>query len=383
MPTQEHVLEALRPVQDPELHRSVVDLDMVRDIRLAPDGRVAVTIALTVAGCPLRAEITDRVTRAVGELDGVTGVDVDLTVMTDEQRAALRDRLGAGGQPGQAHAGHGHASAGDQAAQVIPFADPSSRTRVLGLSSGKGGVGKSSVTVNLAVALSRLGHQVGILDADVYGFSIPKMLGLDQQPVVIEGMIVPPVAESLAVMSTGFLVADDQPVIWRGPMLHKALNQFLTDVYWGEPDFLLVDMPPGTGDVALSLAQFMPRTEVYVVTTPQPAAQRVAQRSALMARKVNLAVRGVIENMSWFTGDDGKRYEIFGAGGGQLLADDLDVPLLGQVPLVTALREGGDVGRPVTLTDPDGEASKAFTALAERVVALGRGRISHPELKIS
>jgi ATP-binding protein involved in chromosome partitioning len=384
MPTQEQVLEALRPVQDPELHRSIVELDMVRDIRFVPGGRVAVTVALTVAGCPLRAEITDRVTVAVGAVEGVTGVDVDLTVMTDEQRAALRDRLGGGATGGATGGGHaGHAHAADGGAQVIPFADPSSRTRVLGLSSGKGGVGKSSVTVNLAVALSRLGHEVGILDADVYGFSIPKMLGLDQQPVVIDGMIVPPVAEGLAVMSTGFLVADDQPVIWRGPMLHKALNQFLTDVYWGEPDFLLVDMPPGTGDVALSLAQFMPRTEVYVVTTPQPAAQRVAQRSALMARKVNLAVRGVIENMSWFTGDDGKRYEIFGAGGGQLLAGDLNVPLLGQIPLVTALREGGDVGRPVTLTDPNGEAAQAFAALAERVAALGRGRISHPELKIS
>ena len=383
MPTAEEVLEALRPVQDPELHRSVVDLDMVRDIRLAGGGRVAVTIALTVAGCPLRAEITDRVTRAVGALEGVTGVDVDLTVMTDDERAALRSRLQGdvpGGAPAAGHEGHAHAV--NDGPQVIPFADPSSRTRVLGLSSGKGGVGKSSVTVNLAVALSGLGHSVAILDADVYGFSIPKMLGLDQQPVVIDGMIVPPVAHGLTVMSTGFLVADDQPVIWRGPMLHKALNQFLTDVYWGEPDFLLVDMPPGTGDVALSLAQFMPRTEVYVVTTPQPAAQRVAQRSALMARKVNLAVRGVIENMSWFTGDDGKRYEIFGAGGGQLLADELNVPLLGQVPLVTALREGGDIGAPVTLTDPAGEAAQAFEDLAKRVDTLGRGRIAHPELTI-
>jgi ATP-binding protein involved in chromosome partitioning len=384
MPTQEQVLEALRPVQDPELHRSVVDLDMVRDIRLAADGRVAVTIALTVAGCPLRAEITDRVTRAVGALDGVTGVDVDLTVMTDDQRAALKARLQGDAPGGHADsAGHaGHAHAANEGAQVIPFADPSSRTRVLGLSSGKGGVGKSSVTVNLAVALSRLGHEVAVLDADVYGFSIPKMLGLDQQPVVIDGMIVPPVAHGLSVMSTGFLVADDQPVIWRGPMLHKALNQFLTDVHWGEPDYLLVDMPPGTGDVALSLAQFMPRTEVYVVTTPQPAAQRVAQRSALMARKVNLAVRGVIENMSWFTGDDGTRYEIFGSGGGQLLAKELEVPLLGQVPLVTALREGGDTGAPVTVTDPAGEAAQAFEALAKRVEALGRGRITHPQLTI-
>jgi ATP-binding protein involved in chromosome partitioning len=208
------------------------------------------------------------------------------------------------------------------------------------------------------------------------------MLGLDQQPVVIDGMIVPPVAAGITVMSTGFLVADDQPVIWRGPMLHKALNQFLTDVYWGEPEFLLVDMPPGTGDVALSLAQFMPRTEVYVVTTPQPAAQRVAQRSALMARKVNLAVRGVIENMSWFTGDDGRRYEIFGSGGGASLAAQLGVPLLGQVPLVTALREGGDVGAPVTLTDPAGEASLAFEALAKSIDKLGQGRISRPELTI-
>ncbi|MGH9265980.1 MAG: Mrp/NBP35 family ATP-binding protein [Acidimicrobiales bacterium] len=383
MPNTEEVLEALRPVQDPELHRSVVDLDMVRDIRFGGDGRVAVTIALTVAGCPLRAEITDRVTRAVGALEGVTGVDVDLTVMSDEQRTALRTRLQGEMSGGAAAAGHaGHAHAANEREQVIPFADPSSRTRVLGLSSGKGGVGKSSVTVNLAVALSRLGHEVAILDADVYGFSIPKMLGLDQQPVVIDGMIVPPVAHGLTVMSTGFLVADDQPVIWRGPMLHKALNQFLTDVYWGEPDYLLVDMPPGTGDVALSLAQFMPRTEVYVVTTPQPAAQRVAQRSALMARKVNLAVRGVIENMSWFTGDDGKRYEIFGSGGGQLLADDLGVPLLGQVPLVTALREGGDAGAPVAVTDPAGEAAAAFEALATRVEALGRGRIAHPQLTI-
>jgi ATP-binding protein involved in chromosome partitioning len=381
MPTTEEVLAALRPVQDPELHRSIVDLDMVRDIRLGAGGRVGVTVALTVAGCPLRAEITDRVTRAVGALDGVTGVDVDLTVMTDDERAALKTRLQvAGGSPAAGHEGHAHAV--NDGPQVIPFADPSSRTRVLGLSSGKGGVGKSSVTVNLAVALARLGHEVAILDADVYGFSIPKMLGLDQQPVVIDGMIVPPVAHGLSVMSTGFLVADDQPVIWRGPMLHKALNQFLTDVHWGEPDFLLVDMPPGTGDVALSLAQFMPRTEVYVVTTPQPAAQRVAQRSALMARKVNLAVRGVIENMSWFTGDDGKRYEIFGAGGGQLLADDLQVPMLGQVPLVSALREGGDIGMPVTLADPAGEASQAFDALAKRVDTLGRGRISHPELTI-
>ncbi len=369
MPTEAQVLEALRPVQDPELNRSIVDLDMVRGIHV-DGGSVGVTVALTVAGCPLRAEIIARVTDAVRSLEGVTDVAVDLTVMTDEQRAALKDRLQA-------------PAAGGAPKAPIPFTDPSSKTRVLGLSSGKGGVGKSSVTVNLAVALSRLGHEVAVLDADVYGFSVPKMLGVEQKPVVIDGMIVPPVGHGVSLISTGFFVGDDQPVIWRGPMLHKALEQFLTDVYWGEPDFLLVDMPPGTGDVALSLAQFMPRTEVMVVTTPQPAAQRVAQRSALMARKVNLSVRGVVENMSWFTGDDGKRYEIFGAGGGQLLADDLGVPLLGQIPLIAALREGGDVGTPVTVSDPGGEAALAFEALAKRVESQGPSRIYRPELRIS
>jgi ATP-binding protein involved in chromosome partitioning len=378
MPTEAAVLDALRPVQDPELHRSIVDLDMVRGIDVE-GGRVGVTVALTVAGCPLRTEITNRVTHAVAALDGVDHVDVELTVMTDEERAALRQRLqpsapSAAGAAAQAH-GAGHAA--------IPFADPSSKTRVIGMSSGKGGVGKSSVTVNLAVALSRLGHEVGILDADVYGFSVPKMLGIDQEPVVIDGMIVPPVAAGLKVISTGFFVDDDQAVIWRGPMLHKALEQFLTDVLWGEPDFLLVDMPPGTGDVALSISQFLPRSEILVVTTPQPAAQRVAQRSAIMARKVNLPVAGVIENMSWFTGDDGRRYQIFGEGGGQQLADQLGVPLLGRIPLVTAMREGGDMGAPITLTDPTAEAARAFEALAKRIDAKGPSRVYRPELKIS
>ncbi|MGI9032880.1 MAG: Mrp/NBP35 family ATP-binding protein [Acidimicrobiales bacterium] len=380
MPTEAEVLEALRPVQDPELQRSIVDLDMVRAIDV-DDGRVGVTVALTVAGCPLRAEITDRVTRAVEALDGVRNVDVDLTVMTDEQRAALRDRMQGPSGPQSGGQGPGPA-AGDGEAPKVPFADPSSSTRVLGLSSGKGGVGKSSVTVNLAIALAQKGHEVAVLDADVYGFSVPKMLGLTQEPVVLDGMIVPPVAHGVKVVSTGFFVGDDQPVIWRGPMLHKALNQFLTDVLWGEPDYLLVDMPPGTGDVALSLAQFLPRSEMFVVTTPQPAAQRVAQRSALMARKVNLSVRGVIENMSWFTGDDGTRYPIFGEGGGQLLADDLGVPLLTQIPLVTALREGGDMGAPITVTDRGSEASQAFAGLADRVAALGRSRVFSPELRI-
>ncbi|MGQ0742786.1 MAG: Mrp/NBP35 family ATP-binding protein [Acidimicrobiales bacterium] len=375
--TREQVIEALRPVQDPELHRSIVDLDMVAEVAI--DGaRVSVTVALTVVGCPLRAEITNRVAEAVRALDGVSDVEVAFTVMTDAQREALRARLG-GSSAGAAGPASGAASGPPSG--LGPGA-PGSPTRILGLSSGKGGVGKSSVTVNLAIALSRAGHQVAVLDADVYGFSIPRMLGINHEPMVIDGMIVPPVGHGISAISTGFFVADDTPVIWRGPMLHKALEQFLTDVIWGTPDFLLVDMPPGTGDVALSMAQFLPRSEILVVTTPQPAAQRVAQRSALMARKVNLPVRGVVENMSWFTGDDGHRYEIFGRGGGAALAADLGVDLLGQIPLISALREGGDIGAPVTVTDPAGEASLAFDALARAIVTMGRGRISHPELVI-
>ncbi|HVF31765.1 MAG TPA: Mrp/NBP35 family ATP-binding protein [Acidimicrobiales bacterium] len=377
--TRELVLEALRPVQDPELRRSIVDLDMVRDIRIE-GGAVSVLIALTVAGCPLRAEITSRVTGAVQPLEGVDRVTVDMTVMTDEERAALKVKLGQGGG---AHAGHDHAQAGQPATRKpIPFNEPGVKTRVLGIASGKGGVGKSSVTVNLGLALAKQGYDVALFDADVYGFSVPKMLGIDQDPVVIDGMIVPPVAFGVKAFSMGFLVEEDQPVIWRGPMLHKYLEQFLTDVYWGEPDFLLVDMPPGTGDIAISMAQYLPRAEIYVVTTPQPAAQRVAQRSAFMAAKVNLKVHGVIENMSWFTGDDGKRYELFGAGGGRLLADKLGVPLAGQVPLVPALREGGDEGHPVVAADPGGEVSQAFAALAEFVVGNPPKQVYRPELTI-
>jgi ATP-binding protein involved in chromosome partitioning len=257
-----------------------------------------------------------------------------------------------------------------------------SRTRVIGISSGKGGVGKSSVTVNLAVALAARGHDVGLLDADVYGFSVPKMLGVTRGPVAIDDLLVPPVVHGVRCLSMGFFVPDEQPVIWRGPMLHKALEQFLVDSYWGEPDFLLIDMPPGTGDVTLSLGQYLPRTEILVVTTPQAAAQRVAQRSAYAAKKLKLAVRGVVENLSWFTGDDGTRYELFGAGGGQALADDLEVPLLGQVPLVPALRVGGDTGVPVRVADPDGEAALAFDALATRIEELGPARIYRRELNV-
>jgi ATP-binding protein involved in chromosome partitioning len=383
--TDAQVLEALRPVQDPELHMSIVDLDMVKRITVN-GGQVAVVVALTVAGCPLRTEITNRVTQAVSPLEGVTGVDVELTVMTDEERAALRDRLQGGGGGGS-HAGHNHAQGGQrlghEEGRPNPFNDPAVKTRVLGISSGKGGVGKSSVTVNLALALAKQGHEVGILDADVYGFSVPKMLGIDQEPVVIDDMLVPPVGFGVKVISIGFFVEEDQPIMWRGPMLHKALEQFLVDVYWGELDYLLVDMPPGTGDVALSLAQYLPRSEIYVVTTPQPAAQRVAQRTAYFAKKVNLPLRGVIENMSWFTGDDGKRYELFGRGGGEDLSKTLGVPLLGQVPFVPLLREGGDEGSPVVAADPSSEASLAFEELAKTVDGQGRARVFRSELKIN
>ncbi|HMQ25998.1 MAG TPA: P-loop NTPase, partial [Acidimicrobiales bacterium] len=299
--------------------------------------------------------------------------------LTDDEHEAMRRRfLGdphatAGSQPA-----HGHAEG-----RAVPFADPGSTTRVLLIASGKGGVGKSSVSTNLAVALAARGRRTAIVDADVWGFSIPRMLGIHRPPTLIDEMLVPPRANGVACISMGFFADESQPVIWRGPMLHKALEQFLTDVYWGDPDFLVVDLPPGTGDVSISLASFLPQSEVYVVTTPQPAAERVAQRAAFMAQKVGLEVKGVIENLSWFTGDDGKRYELFGAGGGAALAARLDVPLVGQVPLVPALREGGDEGEPIAAVDPTSEAGAAFAEMA-RVVDedLAPTKRRHRELRI-
>ncbi|MEY4165295.1 MAG: hypothetical protein RL419_1137 [Actinomycetota bacterium] len=358
----EHIIDALRPVEDPELHRSIVDLGMVRDVR-NDAGAVSLTVVLTVPGCPLRNEIQNRVTTAVMPLDGVKNVSIDFAVMNDAEREKVR-RLVHGDAAASAgtNAAHGHAEG-----RAIPFASNDSKTRPLLISSGKGGVGKSSVTTNLAVALAARGHKVGIVDADIYGFSIPRMLGAERDPVVIDQMLLPPEAWGVRCISIGYFVPEGQAIIWRGPMLHKALEQFLTDVFWDEPDFLLIDMPPGTGDIALSLSQYLPRAEVYVVTTPQPAAQKVARLSAAMAEKVNLPVKGVIENMSWFTGDDGKRYELFGAGGGRELAEELEVPLLAQIPLVTQLREGGDDGRPIAAVAPDSEPSRAFFALAEKI----------------
>jgi ATP-binding protein involved in chromosome partitioning len=379
MVSQNEVIEALRPVEDPELHRSIVELGMVRDVRI--DGStVGLTIVLTVPGCPLRNEIQRRVTEAVTALDGIDTVDLAWAHMTDEERAELRQRLhGDPGATAGSQQAHGHAEG-----RAIPFADPSSRTRVLLIASGKGGVGKSSITTNLSVALAKRGRSVAVVDADVWGFSIPRMLGVQHPPTVIDQMILPPEAHGVRCISMGFFAKEDTPVIWRGPMLHKALEQFLTDVFWDDPDFLVVDLPPGTGDISLSLAQFLPTAEVYIVTTPQPAAQKVAQRAAFMAEKVNLDVKGVIENMSWFTGDDGKRYEIFGSGGGEDLAQRLEVPMLGQVPLVPELRHGADVGSPIVSSDPDSEAAAALTAIAERIdKELAPRRRFHPELKLS
>ena len=360
--TREQVVEALRPVEDPELHRSIVDLGMLRDVQI-DGGNISILIALTIAGCPLRNEITNRVKGAVAPLAGVANVNLDFTVMTDQEREELRMKLHGdpGSTAGQGQA-HGHAEG-----RAIPFANPDNKTRPLLISSGKGGVGKSSVTTNLAVALAAQGHTVGVLDADIYGYSIPRMLGANADPVAIDRMLLPSEAYGVRCISIGYFVPEGQAVVWRGPMLHKALEQFLTDVFWDEPDFLLIDMPPGTGDIALSLSQYLPRAEVIVVTTPQEAAQKVAKLSAAMATKVNLPVRGIIENMSWFTGDDGVRYELFGSGGGQSLADELNVPLLAQIPLMTALREGGDDGRPITAVAPDSEIGQIFAGLAKRI----------------
>ena len=365
MPTEAAVIEALRPVADPELRRSLVDLEMVKSVSVN-HGFVRVTVAVPGPDYPSRAEVRDRVAAAVGTVPGVESVTVDFASMSEAEQQALARRL----RP-----------AGPNGPRENPFTHSS--TRVLAVASGKGGVGKSSVTTNVAIALAQAGYEVAAVDADVWGFSMPRMLGIDRPPMVIDTTIVPPSAHGVKLISMGFFAREDQPVIWRGPMLHKALEQFLTDVYWGEPKFLVIDMPPGTGDVSLSMAQFLPRAEVVVVTTPQAAAQRVAQRAAYMAQKVNLSVVGVIENMSWFRGDDGKAYEIFGRGGGQELADSLGVPLLGRVPLVPELREGGDVGRPIMVTNPGSEASQAFAEIAKRLaVDLAPKRVYRSELRI-
>ena len=388
---ESQVAAAVAHVDDPELRRPLGELGMVGRV-VARRKKVTVDVALPVAQYPQVDELVARVRAAAARVGGVDEVTIETVLMDEETRARLRMLLrGDAVDGGTMHAAddghdhghdHGGGALGHEEGRPNKFMEPRSKTRILGISSGKGGVGKSSVTVNLAIALQRSGYDVGILDADVYGFSVPKMLGVRTDPLIIGDLVVPPTANGVRCLSMGFFVADDTPVIWRGPMLHKALEQFLVDAYWGEPDFLLIDMPPGTGDVTLSLGQYLTKTEVFVVTTPQAAAQRVAQRSAYAARKLKLAVRGVIENMSWFTGDDGTRYELFGAGGGAQLAHDLGVPLLGQVPLVPDLREGGDQGVPVVVSDPEGEAATVFAQLAATIAALGPARVYRRELTV-
>ncbi len=339
MPSRDDILTALGKVIDPELRKPVTELDMVRDVELA-GGEVSVTIALTVAGCPLRSSFEDQVREHVASLPGVDSVGLQFTVMTPEERTALSAKL---------------RGPGEDKGIKLP-----ATTRVIAVVSGKGGVGKSSVTANLAASLAALGHEVGILDADIYGHSIPHMLGIDQKPVVVDKLIVPPVAFGIRLMSIGFFLDDNQPVMWRGPMLHRAFEQFLQDVHWGDLDVLVVDMPPGTGDVSISLGQLLPRAETVVVTTPQPLAQEVASRAAVMAQKTGLRLLGVVENMT---------SEVFGSGGGQALADELDAPLLGTVPLDARLREAGDAGTPLVIADPDSEPAQAIAAIAQTVDA--------------
>jgi ATP-binding protein involved in chromosome partitioning len=350
LPERDAILCALERVIDPELHKPITELDMVRDVVIRDKGHVEVTIALTVVGCPMRSSFEDQVQRFVGGVEGVDSVELHFDVMSADEKAALSSRL-RGGRP-------------EKTISLEPT------TRVLAIASGKGGVGKSTLSANLAAALAARGEKVGVLDADVYGHSIPHMLGVQQRPVVVDTMIVPPVRGDLKLMSIGFFLDDNAPVMWRGPMLHRALEQFLSDVYWGELDTLVVDMPPGTGDVAISLGQLLPRAEVVIVTTPQPAAQQVAVRAARMAEKVGMRIVGVAENMSYLVGTG---QEIFGSGGGQRLADEIGVPLLGSVPLDPALREAADAGTPIIEAAPDAEATAAIVALAERIQRTRRG----------
>lgn len=359
----------LRAIREPQLVRTLGELGFLGAVG-EQNGVARVELVLPVTNWPNLSLLE----AAIAEVS--PGAVVVVRTMNDEERLGLRNFLrGAmAADPGPGHHDHGDAKP--------RFMDKLSRTRVLGISSGKGGVGKSSVTLNLAIALAKAGHHVGVLDADVYGFSLPKMLGASSDPIVLGDTVIPTLVHGVRWISMGYFVDDSQPVIWRGPMLHKAIEQLVTEAWWDEPDFLLIDMPPGTGDVALTLSEVLPRIEMYVVTTPQPAAQRVAQRSAYAARKLKLAVRGVIENMSWFIGDDERRYEIFGAGGGALLAGDLGVPLLGQIPLETALREGGDVGSPITVAHPESSAARAFDELARVVAHQGPARVYRQELKL-
>jgi ATP-binding protein involved in chromosome partitioning len=376
------VRAALGGVEEPELRRSVTELGMVDSVE-TKGRKVRLTFALPLPGDDTRAELRRRAIESLLAVEGVDRVDVEFRDMDDAELQAVAQIL-KGITPNPLRVLDATAAAAPRPPEARPNPFTDTRTRILAVASGKGGVGKSSVTTNLSIALAQRGKRVAAVDADVWGFSMPRMLGISHPPGLIDDVIVPPEAFGVRLISMGFFAREDQAVIWRGPMLHKALEQFLTDVYWGDTDYLVIDMPPGTGDVSLSISQFLPRAEVVVVTTPQPAAQRVAQRAAAMAEKVDLDVIGVIENMSWFRGDDGKRYEIFGSGGGDELARELGVPLLARIPLVPALREGGDDGRPIVVARPDDEAAVAFRSIAETLdTSLVPKRIYNPELRLN
>jgi len=360
--SESEIRSALSRVQDPEIRKPITELGMVKSIDIDADGNVAVAVYLTTAGCPLRTEITERVTKAVADVAGVGAVDVTLDVMNDEQRTELRKSL-----------------RGDSTEPVIPFAQPGSLTRVYAVASGKGGVGKSSVTVNLAAAMAARGLSVGVLDADIYGHSIPRMLGTDAKPTQVERMIMPPIAHDVKMISIAQFTQGNTPVVWRGPMLHRALQQFLADVFWGDLDVLLLDLPPGTGDVAISVAQLIPGAEILVVTTPQQAAAEVAERAGSIALQTRQRIAGVVENMSWLELPDGTRMDVFGTGGGQAVSERLtravgaQVPLLGQIPLDPAIREAGDAGTPIVLSAPDSAAGTALREIAEKLAVRRRG----------
>jgi ATP-binding protein involved in chromosome partitioning len=367
-PSEDAVHAALATVSDPEIHRPITDLGMVKSVDVRDDASVDVGIYLTTQGCPLRDRITRDVTEAVSKVPGVTGVRVDLDVMSDEQRQALRSSLQGGRQT-----------------RTIRFAEPGSLTRVLAIASGKGGVGKSSTTVNLAAALAVQGMTVGVVDADVYGHSMPRMLGVDRPPAVVDGMIMPPEAHGVRVVSAGMFVEGNRPIVWRGPMLHRALEQLLADVYWGDLDVLLLDLPPGTGDIAISTAQLLPTAEIVIVTTPQLAAREVAERAGAVAVQTRQRIAGVIENMAGLPCPHcGEMVDVFGSGGGAAVAESLSaligtpVPLLGSVPIDPRLREGGDAGVPLVLSAPDSPAAVALTAIATELGTRTRSLVGRP-----
>jgi ATP-binding protein involved in chromosome partitioning len=363
LPTQDQLMAALATVEDPEIRRPLTEIGMVKSATVDDDGTARIGIYLTVSGCPMKDTLTDRVTAAVGGLEGVTSVVVELDVMSTEQRQELQTLL-----------------RGDNPTREIPFAQPGSLTRVFAVASGKGGVGKSSVTVNLAAALAARGLRVGVVDADIYGFSVPRMLGVEHKPTQVEQMIMPPSAHGVKVISIGMFTKDNTPVVWRGPMLHRALQQFLADVYWGDLDYLLMDLPPGTGDIAISVAQLVPSAEILVVTTPQLAAQEVAERAGSIALQTHQRIAGVVENMSYLPCPHcGEAVDVFGSGGGEAVAKSLsrllgaEVPLLGQVPIDKRLREGGDNGMPLVLSDPDSAAGKELLSITEKISGKPRG----------